>query len=642
MSEGFLARLVHVVVAGAIGAATIVALIGFRYAEAPWLQDRDTLLYGALMAAAFVVGLAIHRLLVPRQIGFVKRVILIVLIAALVCLPVLALTRLQDLDVRKLTYVVELALVFALMLFHGIGYLKWPAVLVNLAALVAIAVVVMDAPAREKLNDLLAGGPKDKAPAYTYVYSSLHDIRLTKDIVPQASGSPKNDVGGALVQIGPEKLLLVSANGEFYVLKVTKTGVTRQALKRPKTPLNRTEYMRDVRHASQFFRVTDIELARDGDGDIVLLIAHHRWHADKGCVTLSVSEAPIDLAALDTPLQWRYIYESTPCITPEIRILNETGGRLAMLPNGEVLLTVGVTSTDEGFTELSKNANSVYGTVVAVDRTNGNARIFSRGHRNHQGLLVDGDTIWSTEHGPDGGDELNIVVDGGDYGWPKVSYGTDYGAKSLFGDGTPGKHDYGIRPLYAWVPSIAVSRLIRARGAAFRGWKGDLLIGSLSGRGNGFSIYRVRVRDGSVKFAERVNIGERVRDLVEMDDGTIVAWDGQDRVMTLRPGTQVFAACRGCHGTNLGFPSIGIGPDLWGIVGKDVAAVKGFNYSKAFRNLGGRWTPERLDQFLRDPEGFAPGTTMTMPGIEDETLRRDIINYLVELPRSRTRDTKRK
>ena len=522
MSESFLARLVHVVVAGAIGAATIVALIGFRYAEAPWLQDRDTLLYGALMAAAFVAGLAIHRLLVPRQIGFVKRVILIVLIAALVCLPVLALTRLQDLDIRKLTYVVELALVFALMLLHGIGYLKWPAVLVNLAALVAIAVVVMDAPAREKLNDLLAGGSKDKAPAYTYAFSALHDIRLTKDRVPAAPGSPKNDVGGAMQRIGPDRLLLVTANGDFHLLQVGETGVSRRALKQLKTPLNRADYKRDVPRGSQFFRVTDIELVTDGAGDTTLLLAHHRWHADERCVTLSVSETPIDLAALETPLSWRSVYATTPCLAPDIRILNETGGRLAMLSDNEILLTVGITSTDEDFATISEDPTSVFGTIVKIDRATGDARIFSRGHRNHQGLLVEGDTIWSTEHGPEGGDELNVILDGGDYGWPRVSYGTDYGRRTLAGDGEPGTHDQGIRPLFAWVPSIAVSRLIRARGDAFTAWKGDLQIGSLSGRGNGFSIYRARLRDGDVKFTERVNIGERVRDLAEMDDGTIV------------------------------------------------------------------------------------------------------------------------
>lgn len=95
-------------------------------------------------------------------------------------------------------------------------------------------------------------------------------------------------------------------------------------------------------------------------------------------------------------------------------------------------------------------------------------------------------------------------------------------------------------------------------------------------------------------------------------------------------GAQSFVVCGACHATG---PEGGtlIGPSLWNIMGRKVAAQHEFNYSVAFRNLQGEWTADTLERFLADPMGFAPGTTMAFVGVQDPTERRDVIAYLATL-----------
>ena len=208
-----------------------------------------------------------------------------------------------------------------------------------------------------------------------------------------------------------------------------------------------------------------------------------------------------------------------------------------------------------------------------------------------------------------------------------------YGKQELGITSTPGEHPEGIKPLYAWVPSIGVSRLIRLNGNGFSLWRDDLLVGSLSGNGNGRSLYRIRIRDDVIRTIERVVVGRKVRDMVQLIDGRIVSWDGTRHLQVLAPASHVFSMCTGCHAVNQLFVTNGIGPDLYGIVGSSVAAVPGYSYSKAMTGVGGRWSEERLRRFLEDPQGFVPGTTMNFPGVADRNERQQIIDYLKEFNR---------
>lgn len=166
--------------------------------------------------------------------------------------------------------------------------------------------------------------------------------------------------------------------------------------------------------------------------------------------------------------------------------------------------------------------------------------IWSWGHRNPQGLCFDLDgQLWETEHGPRGGDELNLVERGKNYGWPLVSFGINYNGMPLvqpFPDLLPPSKapEGGITmPRHVWLPSIAASGLAVVSGEAFPQWKGDLLAGGQAGN----TVRRVRVKDGQVTEQEEVLFGYgRVRDVRCGPDGAIyIALNGPDKIVRLRP-----------------------------------------------------------------------------------------------------------
>jgi glucose/arabinose dehydrogenase len=126
---------------------------------------------------------------------------------------------------------------------------------------------------------------------------------------------------------------------------------------------------------------------------------------------------------------------------------------------------------------------------------------------------VTGD-VWATEHGPRGGDELNRIEEGQNYGWPLATYGREYHGPRISEHTTlDGARD----PATVWTPCIAPSGLVVYRGDAFPQWQGDVLAGGLLSN----DIRRVDVEDGKIVGQDRIHIGQRVRDVREGPDGLI-------------------------------------------------------------------------------------------------------------------------
>lgn len=208
------------------------------------------------------------------------------------------------------------------------------------------------------------------------------------------------------------------------------------------------------------------------------------------------------------------------------------GGRMAFLPDGTLLLGLG-----DGFDlrEEAQNLRSHLGKIVRITsdgrvpednpfagREDALPEIFSYGHRNVQGLIVDQGAVYAHEHGPRGGDELNRIEPGLNYGWPLATSGVDYSGALI----TPYRRYPGtVAPLVEWTPSIAPAGLIRYRGEMFPEWKGDFLIAALAGRG----LWRVRLDpfDRLIEQEKLLNdLGERLREVREAPDGSI--WLGTD------------------------------------------------------------------------------------------------------------------
>ncbi len=162
-----------------------------------------------------------------------------------------------------------------------------------------------------------------------------------------------------------------------------------------------------------------------------------------------------------------------------------------------------------------------------VDVDGARDEIWSYGHRNAQGLAVDPatDLVWLNEHGPQGGDELNLLEPAANFGWPVVGYGVNYRTGSAIHAGT---HLEGTaQPTHVWVPSIGVSGMMFYQGDAFPRWKGDMFVGGLRGQ----KLDRVRIDGTDVVRTETVlqDVG-RIRDIREGPDGFIyIALDGGTR-----------------------------------------------------------------------------------------------------------------
>jgi glucose/arabinose dehydrogenase len=152
--------------------------------------------------------------------------------------------------------------------------------------------------------------------------------------------------------------------------------------------------------------------------------------------------------------------------------------------------------------------------------------IWSYGHRNQQGLAIDpvSGTLYASEHGPQGGDEVNVIERGGNYGWPVVGYGVNYRSGTTIHEGT--MREGMVHPAFVWVPSIGTSGLMVYTGDKFPRWQGDLFAGGLSGE----KVSRLIVEDGEIVEQATLLRGiGRVRDVRQGPDGYIyVAIENRD------------------------------------------------------------------------------------------------------------------
>jgi glucose/arabinose dehydrogenase len=216
---------------------------------------------------------------------------------------------------------------------------------------------------------------------------------------------------------------------------------------------------------------------------------------------------------------------------PKLPSTAHFGSRLVFDKEGYLFVTLGERSS-EGFREQAQDLRSHLGKIVRIQgdgttpednpfsgKADALPEIWSYGHRNIQAAAIHpvSGKLWEIEHGPRGGDEVNIAEPGMNYGWPVVSHGVNY-------DGTPvgtGKSRQRgmVDPLYTWTPVIAPSGMIFYTGEAFPGWRGDLFVGGLKST----ALVRLDLNGETIEHEERLleNLGKRIRDVVQGPDGAI-------------------------------------------------------------------------------------------------------------------------
>ncbi|MEX0690785.1 MAG: PQQ-dependent sugar dehydrogenase [Gemmatimonadales bacterium] len=210
------------------------------------------------------------------------------------------------------------------------------------------------------------------------------------------------------------------------------------------------------------------------------------------------------------------------------------GSRLAFDRQGFLFITIGDRQAPPSGDLAAHPAQDLanhHGTVVRlhddgrvpadnpfVGREGARPEIWSYGHRNQQGLVIHPQTgdIWATEHGPQGGDELNLIRPGLNYGWPVVGYGVNYRSGSTIHVGT---HREGMEPpVHVWVPSIATSGLLLYTGDRFPAWRGNLFVGGMAGE----RLARLTLEGQRVVNEETLAQGlGRIRDVRQGPDGLI-------------------------------------------------------------------------------------------------------------------------
>ncbi len=234
------------------------------------------------------------------------------------------------------------------------------------------------------------------------------------------------------------------------------------------------------------------------------------------------------------------IYRQKPKVTGG----GHFGSRIAFRSDRTLYVTLG---ERQKFTP-AQDLTTTLGKVIRINRDGtippdnpsiigAEPEILSYGHRNPQGAAIrpGGDELWVSEHGPQGGDEINKIVAGGNYGWPVVSYGCNYGDPvsdaCRIGGGVHAPNY--IEPVSYWVPvSIAPSGMIFYTGAGFPQWQGNLFVGALVGT----ALWRVELNEEQEVLRERLFFepNERIRDVGQGPDGWIYLLTDSGKLVQIR------------------------------------------------------------------------------------------------------------
>jgi cytochrome c2 len=464
--------------------------------------------------------------------------------------------------------------------------------------------------------------------ARQYSYDS-HDISLERDLdsvllplkvrgLRLSDTQPVPKVGGGIVSIGTA-LVAVDRLGNFY--EVQPAGKVRK-LEVPHLPNNLEAYAAaNGPIGPDYFRVYSAVYLKASHE---LAVSHEVFDVEHKGTRMGVSLIGFDPAALKTLGTWRTIFRGEfEAIGPNVA----GGGRMAADASGNIYLTIGVYQING--TDDAQSDTKLLGKIIKIDSAKGTWTTISKGHRNPQGLVITtSGEIWSTEHGPAGGDELNRIVAGANHGWPRATLGTEYGRYSWESGGPVGRHDGYEAPVFAWLPSIAASNLIEIKDFDPR-WNGDLLVSSLKAQ----SLYRLRLDKGHVMYSEPLWIGQRIRDIIELVDGTIALWTDDSQVLFLTVdrerlasdqrwpvalGETIVSSCMYCHHFGATTPS-DPAPSFSNIFERKIASDN-YRYSAALRSKEGKWTEVALKQFLADPDRFASGTSMPLRGLTPEQI----------------------
>jgi glucose/arabinose dehydrogenase len=272
------------------------------------------------------------------------------------------------------------------------------------------------------------------------------------------------------------------------------------------------------------FAITDIAVLTQTADTAQLLISYPRYNSARDCVSVVVYSYQANFGAQPGLKRGKLWFQSNPCVP--VGAVQHAAGRLEVIDSKNAYLTIG----DLGYAEIGdKTKRGTLGSVMKISANK--VTQISSGHRNAQGIVLIGKDLYTSEHGPRGGDELNLIQQGIDYGWPIVTYGERYSFGDYVKPTNPGSHNGFRKPLSYWVPSVAPTELIQLPTASTWGeWSSSIVMGTLREE----SLIFIQMKNKRVVGQmQTVNVDERIRDLDLTKDGLIIATTDSGKLLLI-------------------------------------------------------------------------------------------------------------
>ena len=341
------------------------------------------------------------------------------------------------------------------------------------------------------------------------------ELTFSSQSITKALTNGGNSRGPALAVMKDDTVLLGGgqSGGELLTWNQAKTGLRTLG---KFIPSNRREI--DSR-----FAINDIAVLSESAATAKLLISYPRLGKSLSCVEIAVDELAYDRKRQRVKFVSNW-FVSKPCVP--ISAVQHTAGRFAVIDKNSVYVSIG----DLGYSDIDKrNERGNLGSIFKLSAKS--AVRISQGHRNPQGIvLFDKKTLMAAEHGPRGGDELNVITKGGDYGWPFVTYGEPYGDGDYIRPAKTGSHEGYIEPIKYWVPSIAPTELVQLPVDGWGDWGKGLVLGTLREE---VLVFMKLSETFEVTQSAQVDMDERIRDLEMLRNGDLLATTDSGKLITI-------------------------------------------------------------------------------------------------------------
>jgi aldose sugar dehydrogenase len=322
--------------------------------------------------------------------------------------------------------------------------------------------------------------------------------------------------GPALAVMSDGTFLLGGGNagGELYVWN-TKT----KKLRKIASLIPAEKRLIDSR-----FAITDIAVLNETKQRANLLISYPRLGNNGRCVEVAVDQVRYNRSKQQAKIIANW-FVTKPCVA--ISAVQHASGRFEVIDKNSAYVTIG----DLGFPGIDdRSKRGDLGSIFKVTATQ--VTRISQGHRNAQGIvLFNGKDLLAAEHGPRGGDELNLIKPGSDYGWPFVTYGEPYSSGDYVKPTKTGTHVGYVEPLKYWVPSIAPTELVQLPTTGWGQWNNALVLGTL--RENALVFMKLDNKF-NVTETKLVDVGNRIRDLELTKEGNLIATTDEGRLLEFK------------------------------------------------------------------------------------------------------------